>query len=305
MDDEVRGDCKNGSGLPCPSENDLGLAYAVLVCDRTEYAQDSNELTADGLDAHVALRRANANKMHAARVYAADATLLASERMCEAMQRARIQRDYSLALIIIFLRAEHAAERNHARVFGRRRGSSGAGGVAEPRWCAVWARPRSARSASSRARVPVAVIRPTPRVPTAAPPRNVGRAVCRSVARSPPPRRRSDVKAGNRWSELFAKFAGCVFKGDSTYELTSHMNSCLAVVKFAIAERVDVTTVLVQDGMYAGIAKLTRQLYAWASRGGKTSEDVQTAASNVCIRARGSGRAYCRVWGEHAPLFLK
>lgn len=243
-----------------PSTPSLACAYAVLSTAQPTHGALSSGLCDIGWDEHIDRIRDNAEQTHKSSVSAADEALLSSQMACEKLRRARIQRDYALAVIVVFLRVRHRAsfsvEKHHVRSPLRNQ---------KRHWCA-------------------------------APSTQACRVICACVARITAPRfacatsvaacvcvcHRRDLLAGDQWSELLARFAKDVFlKGGSSQQLTTHMNKCQTIVKFSIRAGVDVHAMLVQCGMHTGISTLTNQLYTWAQTAGNTCEVLQAAVHNV------------------------
>lgn len=118
---------------PAPSVADLALVYVVLTHNQV-VGHNSTEFTADGSEQTIALMHADALKAHAASVSVADKVLLYTQHVCEMKQRARVQVDFSLALVVMYLRDQYPSSSA-----GR-----GGAGVGQRRWCA-----RALRSAPS------------------------------------------------------------------------------------------------------------------------------------------------------------
>ena len=118
---------------PLPSEADLARVYAVLTLNQA-VGRNSMEFTAEDSEQTIARMNADALKAHAASVGVADKVLLYTQHVCEMKQRARVQVDFSLALVVLYLRDQYPSSSA-----GR-----GGAGVGQRRWCA-----RALRSAPS------------------------------------------------------------------------------------------------------------------------------------------------------------
>lgn len=123
-----------------------------------------------------------------------------------------------------------------------------------------------------------------------------------SVAVCGAPCRRFDVVQGDEWSGLLGKFAKHVFKSDTSSDLSSHMTSCLGVVKFSIVAGVDVHTVLVQYGVRCGVCMLIRLLFEWTRLEGRTPAQVADAAANVRVARAARSLRPPRTIPTHHPF---
>ena len=152
----------------------LGYAYFVLT-DHTAIGSDSIEFTADGCEARIADARDDALKAHAASVSAADVVLRYSKQVCETKQRVRIQIDYLLALVVLFLRDRPAIAPAGRR--GADGSASAARAAAQQGWCA-----RSPLRTARLRTAHITINRLTRLVPLAAPARCPSPPAARRVA---------------------------------------------------------------------------------------------------------------------------
>lgn len=129
---------------PIPSDEVMAHAYAVLTQNQA-VDRDSIEHTAEGCEQMIAQMRDGALKAHAASVSAADEVLRVSQHAREAKQRLRIRIDYSLALVVLFVRGQHANGDYFA---------SASRAVAKRHWCARFP-PRTARCDGVRKSRPI------------------------------------------------------------------------------------------------------------------------------------------------------
>ena len=114
------------------------MARAYLVLDQNQADEPTSPgCTAVGFDESIARAHNDAFEQHAKLVRAAEVALGYNMDACEAKQRLRINIDYSLALVVLFLRCMHASAPAPAARGGAKGSTSAPRAVAKRRWYAL------------------------------------------------------------------------------------------------------------------------------------------------------------------------